>query len=96
MERMKKPSKKSLKDLTAPAVLRAIADYDKRGGPAFLAHHEYRAAAKYVVVVNGRPYPPKAIVGVALGLACNEFSGGVATVGKALQRCGFAMEEQAS
>ena len=79
------------------AILEAIAEYDQLGQHAFLEKYGFHPARSYFLVVNGREYDSKAIVGVAHGyqypqlgpLAATEFSGGAATVQRLLEVLGF-------
>jgi 5-methylcytosine-specific restriction protein A len=84
-------AKKTLKDLTRDAVLKAMADADKMGHAEWLKANGYRASLRFTVTYRNRKYPSKAVVGIALGLKASEFSGGAATVQRALERCGFNM-----
>ena len=77
----------------------AIQEFDLIGRYVFLKKYGYRKAVSYLLVHNGREYDTKAIIGVAFGyqynktpLTNNEFSGGKATVEKALIRMGFKVE----
>lgn len=74
-------------------VLAAIAEFDQIGREAFLRKYGYRPARQYVLVHNGREYDSKAIAGVAAGLSAYDFSGGMATVQKELERLGFTLIE---
>jgi len=56
---------------TTPAQIRAAARaFDKDPGA-------FKAATKFAVIIDGRPYPPKAIVSLATGLHVRMFSGGI-------------------
>lgn len=79
------------------AILEAVAEYDQLGQHAFLEKFGFRPARSYFLVVDGREYDSKAIVGAAHGyqfpqlgpLAATEFSGGAATVQRVLEGLGF-------
>jgi hypothetical protein len=79
------------------AVLAAVAEYDRLGEERFLKTHGYGPARKYLLVVDGKTYDSKAILGVAHGyefpdegaLDASEFSGGAATVVRKLEALGF-------
>ena len=78
------------------AVLSAIQEFDLIGRYVFLKKYGFRKSVSYLLVHNGRQYDTKAIIGVAFGyqhnktpLTNNEFSGGKATVEKALIKMGF-------
>ena len=87
----------SLADLTARAVRRAIAEFDRIGRDAFLRKYRFGTARGYLLKgKKGKVYDSKAIAGVAHGylprrrpLDNLEFSGGAATVQKVLQKLGF-------
>ena len=85
------------------AVLSAIDEFDLIGRDTFLKKYGYHKAVSYLLVHNGSYYDSKAIIGVAFGyqhrtlpLANDEFSGGKATVEKALTRMGFGIEKTKS
>lgn len=81
----------SLNSLSREAVLDAMAQADELGEAAFLKAHGYRASKVYRISHDGRTYPSKAIVGVALGLPASKFFGGIAQTVPALLRIGFAV-----
>jgi hypothetical protein len=92
-------------DITdASAVMAAVAEYDRLGRAAFLHRHQYGRAREYVLVVDGREYDSKAIVGVAHGYQFPKqgplvaqgggFSGGRRTVKVVLERMGFTVIER--
>lgn len=81
----------SLTNLSREAVLDAMAQADELGEAAFLKAHGYRASKVYRISHDGKTYPSKAIVGVALGLPASKFFGGVAQTVPALLRIGFAV-----
>jgi hypothetical protein len=70
------------------------------GGRAAPRHRRPHEARSWLLVHDGRRYDSKAIVGVAHGyatgrpLAAAEFTGGDATVGAALRRVGFVVQER--
>lgn len=73
----------ALTDITVPAVLQAIQEFDQRGRDGFLEAHGFGRARRYFLQHEGRFYDSKAIVGVAHGhvagqevLEPGEFSGG--------------------
>lgn len=79
------------------AILAAVAEYDTLGQHAFLEKYGFHPARSYFLVVDGREYDSKAIVGAAHGyqfpqmgpLAATEFSGGKGTVQRVLEGLGF-------
>ena len=88
----------SLRDLTSrQAILDAIAEYDRIGQVAFLERYGFGRAREFFLVVEGREYDSKAIVGAAHGyqfpqagpLTARDFSGGEATVQRLLESLGF-------
>ena len=84
-------------------VLSAIEEYDQLGEDAFLEHYGFHRPKEYWLEHEGRRYASKAIVGAAVGriegqtpLRASEFSGGEATVAKALEQLGFVVSRDAS
>lgn len=58
----------TLYELTDPnAVLQAVAECDRLGRDRFLSVHGFHRARDYLLVVGGREYDSKAIVGLATG-----------------------------
>ena len=97
----------SLQPLTRDAVTKAVQEFDALGRETFLETYGYGEADGYWLLYGqGRydRYDSKAIVGVAFKfiagierpLLANEFSGGRATVLRALQRLGFDVEVSAN
>lgn len=96
-----------LSDLTSAAAVQAALDeYERLGKDAFLRKYGFREANNYLVR-NPRTQglaDSKAIAGVALayqypgsgGLGARTFSGGAATVQRALERLGFEVVHQAA
>ncbi|WP_197319170.1 YDG/SRA domain-containing protein [Saccharomonospora sp. NB11] len=85
----------SLREVTAEAILKAIARFDELGRDDFLAEYRYGPSRRYVIRHNGRDYDSKAIVGAAheyvsgRPLKATEFSGGIARLSRFLERRGF-------
>jgi hypothetical protein len=87
-------------DITGESVNRAVDEFDDRGREAFLRRYGFGHARNYYLVVAGRYYDSKAIVGAAHGYArpdlgplrSVDFSGGHATVEALLTRLGFRVE----
>ena len=79
------------------AVLSAVAEYDRLGQPDFLKKYGFGRAREYLLIVDGREYDSKAIVGAAHGyqfpqdgpLRAGKFNGGAATVQRLLESHGF-------
>ncbi|MEU7477815.1 HNH endonuclease [Lentzea sp. NPDC042327] len=91
----------SIRDITAEAVLEAIAEHDRMGQHRFRETYGFGAARTYVLVHEDREYDSKAIVGVAHGylpghevLGPAEFSGGLNTVVQVLEGLGFQVREE--
>ena len=89
-----------LRELSRHEILQAVAEYDRLGQDRFLEKYGFGAARSYRLVVNGKTYDSKAIVGAAHGflpgqepLAAADFSGGAATVGRLLSGLGFQVTQ---
>jgi hypothetical protein len=84
-------------DVTRPAILAAIEEFDSLGRDRFLSKYGFHPARSFYLVHNGKRYDSKAIVGAAHGrlpsgaapLKSAEFSGGAATVAPLLRSLGF-------
>jgi hypothetical protein len=76
-------------------VLRAVAEYDSLGATEFYARHGFAPTTTYEMVVDGRTYPPKAVLGTAFEfatgrrLASGDFEGGRSGAVRVLQKLGF-------
>jgi hypothetical protein len=90
----------SLSEITdARAVRKAVEEFDALGREAFLARYGFGEARQYFLVVDGKSYDSKAILGAAHGfqfpeegpLRASDFSGGDATVKAKLTALGFAV-----
>jgi hypothetical protein len=88
----------TLSDLNREAVLKAIEEFDALGRGDFLRKYLFRPARSYFLILGGRRYDSKAIVGAAHGylpgcaaLAAADFSGGERTVKAQLERLGFVV-----
>ena len=93
----------ALRELSRREVLQAVAEYDRLGQDRFLEKYGFGKARSYRLVVAGKTYDSKAIVGAAHGflpdrepLAAADFSGGAATVGHLLSSLGFQVTQAAS
>jgi 5-methylcytosine-specific restriction enzyme A len=90
-----------LSDLTEPAVLSAIAEFDELRRDGFLKKYGFGRSRGYFINYRGQPYDSKAIAGAAHGyigkglksLRASEFSGGDKTVAKRLRELGFSVSE---
>lgn len=74
---------------TRDDVLAAIALCDEIGQDYFLESLGYRDSVRYHLRHDGRSYPSKAILGVALGLNSDDFFGGARETVKFLGELGF-------
>lgn len=93
----------ALADVTDPeAVRKAIAEFDERGREGFLDEYGFAPARDYFVVVEGKHYDSKAIVGVAhlhqhgVLMTAGMFSGGDSTVATKLEKLGFEVTRPVS
>ena len=55
--------KRITRNITRPAVLAALSEYDAIGQPAFLKKYGYKPARTYKLWHEGKPYDSKVIVG---------------------------------
>jgi 5-methylcytosine-specific restriction protein A len=93
----------ALRELSRREILQAVAEYDRLGQDRFLEKYGFGRARSYRLVVDGKTYDSKAIVGAAHGflpgretLAAADFSGGAATVGHLLSSLGFQVTQSVS
>ena len=83
-------------------VRQAVAEYDRLGQDEFLAHYGFGRATAYLLIVDGKAYDSKAILGVAYRLATgkpmgpHDFSGGVHGAAGVLRRLGFEVRPAAA
>lgn len=76
-------------------VWRAAAEYDRLGPDEFLARYGFGPAVAYLLILDGKRYDSKAILGVAYGCATgrplgpHDFSGGVHGAAGVLSTLGF-------
>ena len=76
-------------------VREAAAEYDQRGQDEFLSRYGFRRALAYLLILDGKSYDSKAILGVAYGLATGrplrpkDFSGGAQHAAGVLRDLGF-------
>jgi 5-methylcytosine-specific restriction enzyme A len=96
-------SRVALRELTRHEILQAVAEYDRLGQDRFLEKYGFGMARSYRLVVDGKTYDSKAIVGAAHGflpgeepLAAADISGGAATVGRLLNGLGFEVTQEVS
>lgn len=86
--------------VTQADVVRAAEEYDRLGPRSFFAVHGFAPTTTYELVLEGRSYPPKAMLGTAYEfatgqrLAPNEFEGGRAGAVKVLEGLGFTVRQQ--
>lgn len=83
----------ALRDVTPEKIAETVALCDEIGESEFLARHGYRPSLVYRLVVDGKSYPSKAILGVAAGLTARQFSGGAAHTARVLNRLGFEVRK---
>jgi 5-methylcytosine-specific restriction protein A len=93
----------ALREVSRHEILQAVAEYDRLGQDRFLDKYGFGTARSYRLVVDGKTYDSKAIVGAAHGfltgrqpLAAADFSGGAATVGRLLRGLGFEVTQTVS
>jgi len=85
-------------------VLKAIAEFDKKGEDDFLDEYDYGHAREYLLFYEGNYYPSKAICGVAYKFApplyipkkASEFNGGKGGAAGQLVRLGFEIHPKKS
>ncbi len=90
----------ALRDVTAQGVERAMVEFDRMGGEAFLEHSGLGQARGYFLIRGGRRYDSKAVVGVAHGydrpdlgsLLPQDFPDGEASAVRVLESLGFDVE----
>ena len=84
--------------VTEADVLRAVQEYDRLGPEQFFSAHGFAPTTTYDLVLDGRRYPPKAILGTAYELATgqrlasDDFEGGKSGAVKVLGKLGFTVE----
>jgi hypothetical protein len=84
--------------VTCGDVLRAAEEYDRLGAAGFFTAHSFGPAKSYEVVISGRRYPSKAILGAAYELATGQrldsgdFEGGKSGAADVLGKLGFEVE----
>jgi hypothetical protein len=83
-------------DVVQPRHVRqAAAEYDELGQDEFLARYGFGRALAYLLIINGKAYDSKAILGAAYGYATgaplgpHDFNGGVHGAARALSDLGF-------
>jgi hypothetical protein len=87
-------------DITRESVLEALAEFDEVGRDRFLQTYGFGPSREYILVVEGKEYDSKAIVGAAHRYArpdldplpWGDFSGGVGTVVPLLTSLGLVVE----
>jgi hypothetical protein len=78
-------------------VVRSIGEYDRLGPTQFFSKHGFAPTTTYDLLWEGRPYPPKAILGVAhelatgRRLASTDFEGGKTGAVRVLSELGFTV-----
>ena len=93
----------SVTDVTCQDAVRAAArEFDALGEEAFLYEYDFGPVSDWVVVIDGRPYPAKALLGAAHGhqypdagpLADSDFSE-TWEIAKRLRELGFEVRSSA-
>jgi hypothetical protein len=88
--------------VTRGDVLRAAEEYDRLGAEGFFTAHGFGPAKSYELVISGRRYPSKAILGAAYELATGQrlgsgdFEGGKSGAADVLGKLGFEVEHAQS
>ena len=86
--------------VTRGDVLRAIEEYDRLGAEGFFSAHGFGPTTTYDLVLDGRRYPPKAILGTAYELATGQrlasgdFEGGKSGAVAVLGKLGFTIQHK--
>lgn len=81
-------------------VLRAIAEYDRLGPEEFFTGYGFGPTTTYDLELDGRRYPPKAILGTAYEMATGQrlapgdFEGGKSGAVTVLGRLGFTVRHR--
>jgi hypothetical protein len=76
-------------------VRQAVTEYDQLGQDEFLERYGFGRARAYLLIIDGKSYDSKAILGVAFGLATGrylraaDFSGGAKGAAGVLRSLGF-------
>jgi hypothetical protein len=87
-------------DVTRDDVLRSVKEYDRLGAEKFFAKHGFGPSRSYELVLDGRRYPHKAILGTAYELATGQrlasgdFEGGKSGAVAVLRDLGFTVEDK--
>jgi hypothetical protein len=86
--------------VTRADVLRAIEEYDRLGPERFFSEHGFAPTTTYELALEGRRYPPKAILGTAYEfatgqrLSSSDFEGGKTGAVRVLGHLGFTVKEK--
>jgi hypothetical protein len=86
--------------VTRNDVVRAIREYDRLGPEKFFSEHGFGPTTTYDLVMNGRRYPPKAVLGAAYEFAMGrrldsgDFEGGKTGAVRVLEKLGFSVEKK--
>ena len=88
-------------DVVQPLHVRqAAAEYDELGQDQFLARYGFGRARAYLLIIDGKAYDSKAILGVAYGHAAGrplrpeDFSGGAVGAARVLRSLGFEVRNE--
>lgn len=86
--------------VTRREVLRAIREYDRLGPEQFFSKHGFAPTTTYELIFDGRPYPPKAVLGTAYEfatgrqLSSGDFEGGKTGAVTVLGKLGFSVKKK--
>ena len=81
-------------------VRQAAAEYDELGQDEFLVRYGFGRARTYLLIIDGKAYDSKAILGVAYRhatgqpLGSEDFSGGAAGAARVLRSLGFEVRNE--
>jgi hypothetical protein len=87
-------------DVSRDDVVRSVKEYDRLGAGKFFAKHGFGPSRSYELVLDGRRYPHKAILGAAYELATGQrlasgdFEGGKSGAVAVLRGLGFTVEDK--
>lgn len=86
--------------VTRADVMRAMKEYDRLGAERFFSEHGFAPTTTYELILEGRRYPPKAILGTGYEFATGkrlqsgDFEGGKSGAVKVLGQLGFIGREK--
>jgi hypothetical protein len=86
--------------VTRDNVLHAIHEYDRLGSEQFFSKHGFAPTTTYELILDGRRYPPKAVLGAAYEFATGkklgsgDFEGGKTGAVRVLKNLGFSVKQK--